>query len=71
MKDSESVKDFFDQLLKVVSYVILLGREIKDQRIVEKVIVSFLEKFEAKISNLEKFSQRNLSTWIYQWFPCN
>lgn len=62
MKDSESVKDFFDQLLKVVSYVILLGREIKDQRIVEKVIVSFLEKFEAKISNLEKFSQRNLST---------
>ncbi|XP_060670999.1 uncharacterized protein LOC132800756 [Ziziphus jujuba] len=59
MKENELVKDFRDRLLKVANQIRVLREPLTDQRIVEKVLVSLLEKFEAKISSLEK--SRNLS----------
>ena len=53
------MKEFSDRLLKVVNQIRVLGEELTDQRIVEKVLVSLPEKFESKISSLEE--SRNLN----------
>ena len=59
MKDSETIKEFSNKLMKVVNQIRLLGEELNNKRVVEKVLVSFPEKFESKISSLE--DSRDLS----------
>lgn len=54
MKENEFVKDYVDKLMKIVNQVRLLGAELSDARIVEKVLVSILERFESKIAALEE-----------------
>ena len=53
MKDNESIKEYVDRLMEVVNKIRLLGADLTDQRVVEKVLVSFPERFESKISSLE------------------
>ncbi|XP_022873787.1 uncharacterized protein LOC111392642 [Olea europaea var. sylvestris] len=60
MKETESVKDYSDRLMKVVNQIRLSGDELSDKRIVEKVLIILPEKFEAKISSLE--DSRDLSS---------
>lgn len=60
MKESESVKEITDRLLKVVTQIRLVGEELSDQHVVEKILVCLLERFKSKISSLEEnkdFSQ--------------
>ena len=53
MEEEETVKQYTDRLMKVVNQIKLLGEELTDKRIVEKVLVSLPTKFESKISSLE------------------
>ncbi|XP_022853667.1 uncharacterized protein LOC111375110 [Olea europaea var. sylvestris] len=53
MKESEIVKEFTDRLMKIVNQIRLLSDDLPDRRVVEKVLISLPEKFEAKISSLE------------------
>ncbi|XP_039134173.1 uncharacterized protein LOC120271553 [Dioscorea cayenensis subsp. rotundata] len=53
MKDGETVREFADKVMNVVNRVCLLGEELTDQRVVEKVLVSLPERFEHKIASLE------------------
>ena len=53
MKEAENIKEYFDRLLAVVNKIRLLRENLPDKMIVEKVLVSLLERFEAKISSLE------------------
>ncbi|XP_016560601.1 uncharacterized protein LOC107859945 [Capsicum annuum] len=53
MKDSETIEEFSNKLIKVVNQIRLMREELTDSRIVEKVLVSLPELFEAKISSLE------------------
>ena len=53
MKDSESIKDFADRLMKIMSKIRILGEELEDQRVVEKVLISLPLRFEHKICSLE------------------
>ena len=53
MKDNESIKEYVDRLMEVVNKIRLLGEDLTDQRVVEKVLVSLPERFESKISSLE------------------
>ena len=53
MKDSEMVKEYFDRLLEIANKVRLLGYEFPDLRLVQKIIVTVPEIFEATISLLE------------------
>ncbi|XP_031282913.1 uncharacterized protein LOC116141558 [Pistacia vera] len=53
MQETESVKEYVDRLMAVVNKIKLLGEELTDQRVVEKVLVSLPERFEAKILSLE------------------
>ncbi|XP_040952350.1 uncharacterized protein [Gossypium hirsutum] len=60
MEDSETIKQYADRIMATVNNIRLLGEEFSDQRVVEKVITTFPEKYEAKISSLE--DSRDLST---------
>ncbi|RVW71674.1 Retrovirus-related Pol polyprotein from transposon TNT 1-94 [Vitis vinifera] len=53
MKDKEFIKEYVDRLMEVVNKIWLLGEDLTDQRVVEKVLVSLPERFESKISSLE------------------
>ncbi|XP_016740232.1 uncharacterized protein [Gossypium hirsutum] len=53
MKESESVKEYSDRFLSIANKVRLLGSELSDSRIVEKLLVTVPEKFEATITTLE------------------
>ncbi|XP_022925452.1 disease resistance protein RGA2-like [Cucurbita moschata] len=53
MKESELVKEYFDRLLSVANKVRLLGYVLGDSKIVEKLLVTVLEKFKAIITTLE------------------
>ena len=47
------MKEYVDKLMKMVSQVRLLGKELSKRRIMEKVLISLTEKFESKISSLK------------------
>ncbi|KAJ8620273.1 hypothetical protein MRB53_028802 [Persea americana] len=55
MKESETIKDYSDRLLDIdiVNKVRLLGADFSDSRIVQKILVTVPEKFEATISSIE------------------
>ncbi|XP_022963821.1 uncharacterized protein LOC111464007 [Cucurbita moschata] len=53
MKESESVKEYSDRLHSIANKVRLLGSILNDSRIVEKLLVTVPEKFEATITTLE------------------
>ena len=46
MKETEAVKDYTDRLLIVVNKIRLLGEELSDRRVVEKILVTLPERFE-------------------------
>ena len=53
MKDSETIQDYSDKLLNIANNVRLLGSEFSDSRIVEKILVTVPERYEATITTLE------------------
>ncbi|KAA8531791.1 hypothetical protein F0562_006492 [Nyssa sinensis] len=53
MKESETIKEYPDKLQSIANKVRLLGSDLHDSRIVEKVLVTVPEKFEATITTLE------------------
>ncbi|XP_031282486.1 uncharacterized protein LOC116141082 [Pistacia vera] len=68
IQEAEFVKEYVDKLMVVVNKIKLLGEELTNKRIVEKVLVSLPERFEAKISSLEDFkdlSQISLSELVH------
>jgi hypothetical protein len=54
MKDNESVKDYSGRLMDVVNKMRLLGKTFEDHKVVEKLMMSVPQKFEAKISTIEE-----------------
>nr|KYP36444.1 Retrovirus-related Pol polyprotein from transposon TNT 1-94 [Cajanus cajan] len=67
MKEAETVKEFADRLSKVVTQIRLLGEELSDQQVVEKILVCLPERFESKISSLEEnkdFSHISISELV-------
>ncbi|XP_074342185.1 uncharacterized protein LOC141679637 [Apium graveolens] len=53
MKETETIKVYFDRLLGIANKVKLLGTDFPDSRIVQKLLVTLPEKFEITISSLE------------------
>ena len=49
MKEAETVKSYSGRLMDVVNQMKLLGEDVEDQKVVEKIMVSLPQKFEAKI----------------------
>ncbi|WRX23027.1 Reverse transcriptase [Theobroma cacao] len=59
MKEDETIKEYSDKIMKLVNQLKLLGEDLTKRRIVNKVLVSLPEKFEAKISSF--VDSKNLS----------
>jgi hypothetical protein len=59
MKDNESVKDYSGRLMDVVNQMRLLGKAFTDHKVVEKLMVSVPQKFEAKISAIKESCDLN------------
>ena len=53
MKESETIKEYSNKLLSIVNNIKLLGTNFSNSRIVQKILVTILEKFETTISSLE------------------
>ena len=53
MKDLETVKEYSNKLLNIANKVRLLGSEFPNYRLVQKILVTIPEQFEATISLLE------------------
>ena len=54
MKDSETVKDYSSKLSELVNQMRLYGDVVEDYKVVEKMLVSLLDKFEAKVAAIEE-----------------
>ncbi|EOY07035.1 Uncharacterized protein TCM_021570 [Theobroma cacao] len=55
MKEEESIQEYTDKLLKMVNQLKMLGHEVTDQKIVNKILVSILDNFESKVTSLEDY----------------
>ncbi|XP_061352342.1 uncharacterized protein LOC133297245 [Gastrolobium bilobum] len=53
MKESETIKEYSDTLLGIANKIKLLGGNFVDSRIVEKILVTVPERYEASIASLE------------------
>ena len=62
VKQSETIKDYSDRLLGIANKVRLLGTKFTDSRIVEKILVTVPERYEASITTLE--NRKDLSSKI-------
>ncbi|TXG57360.1 hypothetical protein EZV62_018673 [Acer yangbiense] len=54
MKDSETVKDYSSKLPDLVNQMRLYGEVVEDYNVVEKMLISLPEKFEAKVAAIEE-----------------
>ena len=53
IKESKTIKEYANKLLTIANRVRLLGSEFSDSRIVQKILVTIPERFDATISSLE------------------
>lgn len=53
MKESEYAKEFVDRLVDIANKIRVLGTDIDDKRLVQKILVAVPERFEATIASLE------------------
>nr|GEU88941.1 hypothetical protein [Tanacetum cinerariifolium] len=70
MKDDELVKDYSARMMDVVNQMMLHEEVVKDQKVVEKMMISVPPKFEAKTSAIKESC--DLDTLMKGTFPpCN
>ena len=62
MKESETIKEYANKLLSTANKVRLLGSNFSDSRIVEKILVTVLKRFEATITSLENTKDQSKLT---------
>ncbi|XP_047253029.1 uncharacterized protein LOC124887416 [Capsicum annuum] len=53
MKESKTIKEYSNRLLNLANRIRLLGSALNDSRIIEKILVTAPERFEATIKTLE------------------
>ena len=53
MKEKETIQEYSVRLMAIANKIRLLGEDLLDSRIVEKIFISLPERFEAKLSSLE------------------
>ncbi|KAF7810414.1 Retrovirus-related Pol polyprotein from transposon TNT 1-94 [Senna tora] len=53
MNEKESIQQYSDRLMTLVNKIRLLGEDLPESKVVEKMFISLPEKFEAKFSSLE------------------
>ena len=54
MKNSESTREYYSNLLEVVNQMKLYGDSINNQKVIEKILISLPEKFDLKVATIEE-----------------
>ncbi|XP_038979882.1 uncharacterized protein LOC120109997 [Phoenix dactylifera] len=54
MKENESVKDYSTRFLELVNQMKVYGEEMSDRKLVEKILISLLEKFDSMVAVIEE-----------------
>ena len=54
MNDSKTIKKFMSKVMKIMNKIKLMGEQFLGSKIVEKILMVFLENFKSKISSLEE-----------------
>ncbi|XP_016576415.2 uncharacterized protein LOC107874033 [Capsicum annuum] len=54
MKEGDTVKEYSAKLLEIINKIRLFGKNFPDSKMVEKMMISLLARFESKISAIEK-----------------
>ncbi|XP_047177535.1 uncharacterized protein LOC124844612, partial [Vigna umbellata] len=60
IKDPETIKDYADKLLGIANKIRLLGTDIPESQIVQKILITIPERYEATLTSLE--NSKDLST---------
>lgn len=53
MKEKDTVREYNDKLMSVVNKIRLMGEDLPDNKVVEKLFDSLPERFKAKLSSFE------------------
>ena len=53
MQDSESIKDYANRFITIVGQMRILGEQVEDKRVVERMLISLPARFDQKINSLE------------------
>jgi len=64
MKESETIKYYSKRLLSIAKKVRLLGTQFIDSKIVEKIMVTVLERYEASTTTLTLFFETIKGCWL-------
>ncbi|EOY05264.1 CCHC-type integrase-like protein [Theobroma cacao] len=54
MKDTQTVKEYVDQVMKLINQIRMLGEKLSETSVVQKILISIPEKFEATVASLEQ-----------------
>lgn len=54
LREGETVKEYAGKLLEIVNKIKLFGEPFSNNKVVEKMLISLLARFEPKISAIEK-----------------
>ena len=60
MKESETVKDYYSKVKEIINQMRAFGKNILDKKIVEKILITMLQKFDPIMTTIEE--TKDLST---------
>ncbi|XP_074324289.1 uncharacterized protein LOC141704917 [Apium graveolens] len=53
MNESESLKDYYSKINEIVNQMALYGEVVTDKKVVEKILISLTDKYDAMVSIIE------------------
>ncbi|KAL8117736.1 hypothetical protein AgCh_015569 [Apium graveolens] len=59
MNESESLKDYYSKLNEIVNQMALYGEVVTDKKVVEKILISLTDKYDAMVSIIEETKDIN------------
>ncbi|GLT44469.1 hypothetical protein SLA2020_183630 [Shorea laevis] len=62
MKETKTVHQYSTKLIDIINQIKLQGEDFLDKRVIDKIMVSVLDKFESKISTIEESNDLNQLT---------
>ena len=56
MKEFETIEEYCGRIKEIVNKMKLYGKEIKEKRVVEKIIITLTEKYDSIVASIDTFS---------------
>lgn len=53
MKESETAQKYYSRVKEIVTQMRAYGEDIPDKKIIEKILISYIEKYDTIVTNIE------------------